>query len=53
MKEFEGKVAIVTGTTGIGRAIARRFAAGGASVRLAELISPQTKNWPVMPRRTG
>ena len=32
MKEFEGKVAIVTGTTGIGRAIARRFAAGGANV---------------------
>jgi len=32
MKEFEGKVAIVTGTTGIGRAIAKRFAAGGASV---------------------
>ena len=27
-----GKVAIVTGTTGIGRAIALRFAAGGASV---------------------
>ena len=32
MKEFEGKVAIVTGTTGIGRAIAWRFAGGGASV---------------------
>ncbi|MGA9800820.1 MAG: SDR family oxidoreductase [Terriglobales bacterium] len=32
MKEFEGKVAIVTGTTGIGRAIAKRFAAGGANV---------------------
>ena len=32
MKEFEGKVAIVTGTTGIGRAIAKRLAAGGASV---------------------
>ena len=32
MKEFDGKVAIVTGTTGIGRAIAQRFAAGGASV---------------------
>ena len=32
MKEFEGKVALVTGTTGIGRAIAKRFAAGGASV---------------------
>jgi meso-butanediol dehydrogenase / (S,S)-butanediol dehydrogenase / diacetyl reductase len=32
MKEFDGKVAIVTGTTGIGRAIAKRFASGGASV---------------------
>lgn len=32
MKEFEGKVAIVTGTTGIGRAIAKRFATDGASV---------------------
>jgi meso-butanediol dehydrogenase/(S,S)-butanediol dehydrogenase/diacetyl reductase len=32
MQEFEGKVAIVTGTTGIGRAIAKRFAAGGAKV---------------------
>ena len=32
MQEFEGKVAIVTGTSGIGRAIAKRLAAGGASV---------------------
>jgi len=32
MKEFAGKVALVTGTTGIGRAIAKRFAAGGAQV---------------------
>jgi meso-butanediol dehydrogenase / (S,S)-butanediol dehydrogenase / diacetyl reductase len=32
MKEFSGKVAVVTGTTGIGRAIAVRFAAGGAQV---------------------
>ncbi len=32
MKEFESKVAIVTGTTGIGRAIAKRLAWGGASV---------------------
>lgn len=29
MKEFENRVAIVTGTTGIGRAVARRLAAGG------------------------
>src|ERR1035438_7954993 len=32
MKEFAGKVAVVTGTTGIGRAIAIRLAAGGAQV---------------------
>ena len=32
MKEFEGQVAIVTGTTGIGRAIANRLAAGGAKI---------------------
>ena len=32
MKEFENRVAIVTGTTGIGRAIANRLAAGGCSV---------------------
>ena len=32
MKEFAGKVALVTGTTGIGRAIAMRFAASGAQV---------------------
>jgi meso-butanediol dehydrogenase / (S,S)-butanediol dehydrogenase / diacetyl reductase len=32
MKEFAGRVALVTGTTGIGGAIAKRFAAGGAQV---------------------
>jgi NAD(P)-dependent dehydrogenase (short-subunit alcohol dehydrogenase family) len=32
MKEFAGRVALVTGTTGIGRAIAKRFAAGSAQV---------------------
>ena len=32
MKEFAGRVAVVTGTTGIGCAIAKRFAAGGAQV---------------------
>eukprot|EP01036_Dinobryon_divergens_P058408 gene58408-77929_t len=32
MAEFAGKVALVTGTTGIGRAVALRLCAGGASV---------------------
>jgi NAD(P)-dependent dehydrogenase (short-subunit alcohol dehydrogenase family) len=32
VNEFENKVAIVTGTTGIGRAIAKRLVSGGASV---------------------
>lgn len=32
MAEFENKIAIVTGTTGIGRAIAKRLAAGGCRV---------------------
>lgn len=32
MKDLENKVAIVTGTTGIGKAIAKRFAEGGAQV---------------------
>jgi len=32
MNEFSGKVALVTGTTGVGRAIAVRFAGGGAQV---------------------
>lgn len=32
MKDFDGKVALVTGTTGIGRATARRLAEGGAAV---------------------
>jgi len=32
MKEFDSKVAIVTGTSGIGRAIAKRLTAGGCTV---------------------
>ena len=31
MDDFAGRVAVVTGTTGIGRAIAMRFAEGGGS----------------------
>ncbi|HEY1657074.1 MAG TPA: SDR family oxidoreductase [Candidatus Sulfotelmatobacter sp.] len=41
MTEFDGKVALVTGTTGIGRAIAIRFAHGGAKV-LACGIQPDS-----------
>ena len=32
MGDLDGKLALVTGTTGIGRAIALRFAKGGARV---------------------
>jgi meso-butanediol dehydrogenase / (S,S)-butanediol dehydrogenase / diacetyl reductase len=39
MKDFSQKVAIVTGTTGIGRAVAKRFAAGGASVLVSGIES--------------
>ena len=40
MQRLEGRVAIVTGAaSGIGRAIARRFAAAGASVVIADTIS--------------
>ena len=40
MGSFAGKVALVTGTSGIGRAAARRLAADGATV-LALGIDPQ------------
>jgi meso-butanediol dehydrogenase / (S,S)-butanediol dehydrogenase / diacetyl reductase len=43
MKEFEGKVAIVTGSTGIGRAIAKRFASGGANVLACGIEVPANK----------
>ena len=36
MRDFSGKVALVTGTTGIGRAVAKRFAEGGASILWGE-----------------
>jgi NAD(P)-dependent dehydrogenase (short-subunit alcohol dehydrogenase family) len=39
-REFAGKAALVTGTTGIGRAIALRFAAGGAQVVAAGIDEP-------------
>ncbi len=32
MKDFDGKVALVTGTTGIALATARRLAQGGAAI---------------------
>jgi meso-butanediol dehydrogenase / (S,S)-butanediol dehydrogenase / diacetyl reductase len=40
MKEFENRVAIVTGTTGIGRAIAKRLASGGCSVVSCGIEAP-------------
>ena len=43
MKEFENRVAIVTGTTGIGRAIAKRLAAGGGSVVACGIESSANK----------
>ena len=39
MQEFSGRVALVTGTTGIGRAVAKRFAEGGASVLVCGIES--------------
>lgn len=39
MSEFGGKIALVTGSTGIGRAIALRLAAGGARVRVCGIDS--------------
>jgi meso-butanediol dehydrogenase/(S,S)-butanediol dehydrogenase/diacetyl reductase len=43
MNEFESKVAIVTGTTGIGRAIAKRLASGGASVMACGIDTPANR----------
>lgn len=43
MKEFLNKVAIITGTTGIGRAIALRLAADGASVVACGIDSSTTR----------
>lgn len=43
MKEFENRVAIVTGTTGIGRAIAKRLAAGGCGVVACGIESAANK----------
>lgn len=47
MGYLEGKVAIVTGaSSGIGRAIARRYAAEGASVVIADRIEPPIEGGP-------
>lgn len=43
MKEFENRVAIVTGTTGIGRAIAKRLATGGGNVVACGIESTANK----------
>jgi len=43
MKEFENRVAIVTGTTGIGRAIAKRLASGGCSVVACGIDAPANR----------
>ncbi len=53
MREFEGKVAIVTGTTGIGRAIAKRFAAGGASVLACGIETAANKELTVEAQSEG
>jgi len=44
MKEFENRVAIVTGTTGIGRAIAWRLAAAGCSVAACGIDADANKD---------
>lgn len=44
MKEFAGKTALVTGTTGIGRAIALRLAEGGAQVLACGIDSQANDN---------
>jgi NAD(P)-dependent dehydrogenase (short-subunit alcohol dehydrogenase family) len=43
MKEFEYRIAIVTGTTGIGRAIAKRLAMGGGRVVACGIESSANK----------
>jgi NAD(P)-dependent dehydrogenase (short-subunit alcohol dehydrogenase family) len=43
MQEFKAKAVLVTGTTGIGRAIALRFAAGGASVLACGIDEPANR----------
>jgi meso-butanediol dehydrogenase/(S,S)-butanediol dehydrogenase/diacetyl reductase len=45
MKEFAGRVALVTGTTGIGRAIGTRFAAEGAQVVACGIDKAGNEEW--------
>lgn len=52
--EFSNKVAIVTGTTGIGKAIAKRFDRGGAQVLSCgiDLAALRMKGWQARPKLT-
>jgi NAD(P)-dependent dehydrogenase (short-subunit alcohol dehydrogenase family) len=43
MQEFENKVAIVTGTSGIGRAIAKRLASGACTVVVCGIDDPSNR----------
>ena len=51
--DMKGKVAIVAGTTGIGRAIAKRFAAGGASALACGIDVAANNDLARTPRRMG
>ncbi len=51
--EFAGRVALVTGAAGqgIGQAVARRLAAGGARVVVTDIHPGPTRSWTPSPRR--
>ena len=53
MKEFENRVAIVTGTSGIGAAIAKRLAAGGCNVTACGIESSANQQMDQEARETG